>query len=48
MAADGSTDSGTVETAGRGETDWARVSDHDHGMDDREVRLSDLEIDLSK
>ena len=34
--------------ASRGETDWARISDHGHSMDDREVRLSDLEIDLSK
>ena len=33
---------------GVGETDWARVSDHDHSMEDREVKLSDLEIDLSK
>jgi len=33
---------------GHGETDWARVSDHDHSMEDREVKLSDLEIDLSK
>ncbi len=35
-------------TAGRGETDWSRMSDHDHSMEDREVNLSDLEIDLSK
>jgi DnaK suppressor protein len=35
--------------ARHGDNDWARVSDHDHGMDDhREVKLSDLEIDLSK
>lgn len=34
--------------AGRGDADWARLTDHDHSMDDREVRLSDLEIDLSK
>jgi DnaK suppressor protein len=34
---------------GHGDTDWTRVSDHhDHGLDDREVKLSDLEIDLSK
>ena len=32
----------------RGEHDWARISDHGHSMDDREVRLSDLEIDMSK
>ena|SRR6266568_3431211 len=34
--------------AGSGEFDWARVSDHDHGMEDREVNISDLEIDMSK
>lgn len=34
--------------AGRGDIDWARISDHDHSMDDREVKLADLEIDLSK
>jgi len=33
---------------GRGDIDWARVSDHDHSMEDREVRLSDLEIDMTK
>lgn len=33
---------------GDGAFDWARVSDQDHGMEDREVRISDLEIDLSK
>jgi DnaK suppressor protein len=33
---------------GRGDADWARVSDHDHSMEDREVNISDLEIDLSK
>ena len=33
---------------GSSEIDWARVSEHDHSMDDREVRISDLEIDLSK
>jgi len=34
--------------AGRGGADWARVADHDHSMDDKEVNLSDLEIDVSK
>lgn len=34
--------------AGRGDIDWARVSDHDHSMEDREVNITDLEIDLSK
>jgi DnaK suppressor protein len=33
---------------GRGDVDWTRVSDHDHSMEDREVNISDLEIDLSK
>jgi hypothetical protein len=33
---------------GRGDVDWTRVSDHDHSMDDKEVNLSDIEIDLSK
>jgi DnaK suppressor protein len=33
---------------GRGDADWTRVSDHDHSMDDKEVNLSDIEIDLSK
>jgi DnaK suppressor protein len=33
---------------GHGDFDWARISDHDHSMDDREVRLSDLEIDMAK
>ena len=33
---------------GRGDTDWARVSDHDNPMEDREVRIADLEIDMSK
>jgi DnaK suppressor protein len=33
---------------GRGDADWTRVSDHDHSMEDREVNLTDLEIDLSK
>jgi DnaK suppressor protein len=35
-------------TAGRGDSDWARITDHDHSMEDREVNLADLEIDLSK
>jgi DnaK suppressor protein len=34
--------------AGHGGFDWARISDGEHGMEDREVRISDLEIDLSK
>jgi DnaK suppressor protein len=33
--------------SGRGETDWGRIADGDP-MADREVNLSDLEIDLSK
>ena len=33
---------------GSSDIDWARMTDHDHSMDDREVRISDLEIDLSK
>ena len=33
---------------GRGDFDWARVSDHDNPMEDRQVNLSDLEIDMSK
>jgi hypothetical protein len=33
--------------SGHGSLDWARIADHDHG-EDREVRISDLEIDLSK
>ena len=33
--------------AGRGETDWARIADSG-SMEDREVNISDLEIDLSK
>jgi DnaK suppressor protein len=33
--------------AGRGETDWGRIADGDP-MADREVNISDLEIDLSK
>lgn len=32
----------------RGDIDWARISDHDHSMDDREVKFSDLEIDMAK
>lgn len=31
-----------------GEADWGRVSDHGHSMDEREFRVSDLEIDLSR
>jgi DnaK suppressor protein len=33
--------------AGRGETDWGKLTDGDP-MADREVNISDLEIDLSK
>jgi DnaK suppressor protein len=28
--------------------DWTRISDHGNPMEDREVRISDLEIDMSK
>ena len=35
------TDSGWM--AGRGDEDWTRISDHDHSMDDREMKFSDLE-----
>lgn len=35
-------------TAGRGDTDWARVADHANPMEERDVNLSDLEIDMSK
>ena len=38
------TDSGWM--GARGDIDWARISDHDHSMDDREVKLADLEIDM--
>lgn len=35
--------------AGRGDIDWARIAEHGgHSMDDREVNISDLEIDMSK
>jgi DnaK suppressor protein len=33
--------------AGRGETDWGRIAES-NPMEDREVNISDLEIDLSK
>lgn len=33
---------------GRGNNDWARVSDADNPMEDRDINISDLEIDLSK
>ena len=33
---------------GRGDVDWTRMTDHDNLMEDREVRLSDLEMDYSK
>ncbi len=32
----------------RGAEDWGRVSDHGHSMDDRDVSISELEIDLRK
>lgn len=31
-----------------GSTDWARVADADHSQDEKEVNISDLEIDVSK
>ncbi len=34
--------------AGRSAEDWARLSEGGNPMEDREVKLSDLEIDLSK
>jgi hypothetical protein len=34
--------------SGRGGISWDKVSDSDGGMEDREVDLSDLEMDLSK
>lgn len=34
--------------AGRGDIDWARIAEHDRSHDDREYRISDLEIDLAK
>jgi len=33
---------------GRGDMDWARVADANHSMEDRDVNLSELEIDMSK
>jgi DnaK suppressor protein len=33
---------------GRGDFDWTRVSDHQNPMEDRDVNISDLEIDISK
>lgn len=38
------TDSGWM--AGQGDIDWARISDHNHSMDDREFKLADLELDM--
>ena len=32
--------------AGRGDEDWTRISDHDHSMDDRQVKMADLESEL--
>jgi DnaK suppressor protein len=34
--------------SGRGDVDWARVIEHDNAQDDREYRISDLEIDMAK
>jgi DnaK suppressor protein len=33
---------------GYGDFDWARMADARNPMEDREIRISDLEIDLSK
>ena len=33
---------------GRRDADWAKVSDSGSSMEEREVDLSDLEMDLSK
>ena len=30
----------------RGDEDWTRISDHDHSMDDRQVKMADLESEL--
>ena len=35
-------------TAGRGETDWARMADARNPMEDRDVNIAELEIDMSK
>ena len=40
------TDSGWM--ADRGDADWTRISDHNHSMEDREFKISDLEIDMAK
>jgi len=40
------TDSGWM--AARGEADWARMADHANPMEDRDFRIADLEIDMSK
>ena len=34
--------------AGRSAEDWAKLGEGSHSMEDREVRLSDIEMDLSK
>ena len=34
--------------APRSAADWSRMADHDHGMEDKEVNLAQLEIDVSK
>ena len=31
-----------------GEADYGRIADHGHSMDEREFRVADLEIDLSR
>jgi DnaK suppressor protein len=33
---------------GRGDFDWARVSEHSNPMEERDFTIADLEIDLSK
>jgi DnaK suppressor protein len=37
------TDSGWM--GNHGDADWTRISDHDHSMDDRELKLADLEME---
>ncbi len=34
--------------ANGGDIDWTRIADHDGSMNDREYRISDLEIDMAK
>jgi DnaK suppressor protein len=40
-------DAGWLESR-RGNADWEKVTDHEHGEERREVDLSDLEMDISK